>query len=85
LSDTVSGETQVSPIQIFSEPTEPPVIAANRCMPSVCAVPELSSEALTWCTTVRDDMWTCSVLGVVKSGWKPSRLLMDVGLISFAR
>jgi len=38
LSDTVSGETRVSPIQIFSDPTELLLIAANRRIPAVCAV-----------------------------------------------
>ena len=47
MPDLVSGETWVSPIHIDSEPTDEPAIAANRNMPSVCAVSVLSSDALT--------------------------------------
>ena len=63
-------------IQIFSDPTELPLIAANRCIPAVCAVSELTSEALTWCTRVRNDATVSSVCVVLRSGWKPSALLI---------
>jgi hypothetical protein len=51
---------------IFSDPTEVPLIAANRCMPFGWAVAALSAEALTYCTRERNDPWTRSTL--VKSG-----------------
>jgi hypothetical protein len=78
LSDTVAAETRVSPIQIFSDPTEPPVIAARRLMPAVWAVAELSSEALMWCTRVRNDGSDVALVSF-RSGWNSSWLFIRVG------
>jgi hypothetical protein len=46
----VAAATWVCPIQIAEDPTVPPLIAASRCIPEVCAVSGSSCPGRTWCS-----------------------------------
>ena len=68
--ERVAGDTVESSAATPARLTvyDAPLIAENRCIPAVCAVSALSSEALMWCTRVRDDRPACSGPALVKSG-----------------